>query len=140
MSIRYSDTKQFTPKQLEDLFLSVGWLSGNYPNRLALAMRHSQTVFTAWHGQQLVGLINALDDGALTAYVHYLLVNPAFHGTGIGGQLVARIKEKYKEYLYITLICEDAKNAAFYQRLGFTHQQSAAPMALTNTAIGDSPP
>ena len=32
MDIQYSDTKTFTEKQLQDLFLSVEWSSGHYPD------------------------------------------------------------------------------------------------------------
>ena len=44
-SISYKTTKTFTPEQLKDLFLSVGWLSGNCPERLVKAMSNSETVF-----------------------------------------------------------------------------------------------
>ena len=40
-------------------------------------------------------------DSELLAYVHYVLVDPAYQGCGIASQLVERIKEKYKDYLYI---------------------------------------
>jgi hypothetical protein len=76
--IEYRETKAFSAIELEALFLSVGWISGNYPLRLEKAINNSDTVISAWDGNQLVGLINALDDGELTAYAHYLLVNPKF--------------------------------------------------------------
>lgn len=53
------------------------------------------------------GLINALDDGELTAYVHYLLVNPEYQKDGIGTRLVEMIKQKYKDYLCIVLTAEN---------------------------------
>ena len=37
MEIQYKEEKEFTPGALEELFLSVGWESGNYPERLARA-------------------------------------------------------------------------------------------------------
>ena len=41
-----------------------------------MAMANSDTVFSAWDGDALIGLINVLDDGVMNAYVHYLLVAP----------------------------------------------------------------
>ena len=62
------------------MFLSVNWTSGNYPERLYRALLHSSTVLTAWDGEKLVGLIRVLDDTAMLAQIHYVLVHPAYHG------------------------------------------------------------
>ncbi len=86
--IRYTDERSFTSGQLEKLFLSVEWESGRFPEKLKKAMDNSAAVFTAWDDDRLVGLANALDDGELTAYVHYLLVDPAYQGQGIGKALI----------------------------------------------------
>jgi hypothetical protein len=58
----------------------VGWSSGQYPEALAVAMRNSDRVVSAWGGEKLVGFMNALSDGAMTAYFHYLLVRPEYQG------------------------------------------------------------
>ena len=34
MKIQYTDEKIFTQQQVTELFLSVGWISGRYPDRL----------------------------------------------------------------------------------------------------------
>ena len=77
MNITYTDVKDYTADDLQQLFQSIDWLSANYPARLKKALDHCETVFTAWDGKKLVGLVNAIDDSELTAYVHYLCVNPA---------------------------------------------------------------
>ena len=38
MNIEYKETKNFTEKEIEELFLSVKWLSGKYPSRLIKAL------------------------------------------------------------------------------------------------------
>ena len=48
MAIEYKDTKDFTAEELKRLFLSVQWSSGAYPERLVVALRNSDTVFSAW--------------------------------------------------------------------------------------------
>lgn len=131
MNITYKDTHDFKSTDLQELFLSVEWSSGNYPEKLVVAMKNFETVFTAWDGDRLVGLICAMDDGIMTAYVHYLLVNPQYHHLGIGKQLVGKIKEAYKSYLRIALIAYDDE-IGFYESCGFKQAEKASPMFITS--------
>jgi len=131
MDILYKNLKDFKEKDLRDLFLSVEWSSGHYPDKLVISMKNSGTVFTAWDGDKLVGLINALDDGIMTAYVHYLLINPAYQGNGIGKELVRLLVEKYKDYLRIVLIAYD-KEVDFYKNCGFEVGEEKTVMLITS--------
>ena len=130
MHITYTREKIFTQEQVQELFLSVGWISGRYPSRLYKALTHSSTVITAWDGEELVGLARLLDDGELLAYMHYVLVRPAYQGQGIAGTMVRMVKELYKDYLYIEIMPQERKNAAFYQRFGFRVIEDGAAMQL----------
>ena len=56
MDIAYTEEKKFTMEQVQELFRSVGWVSGEYPQRLYKALMHSSRVTTAWDGARLVGL------------------------------------------------------------------------------------
>lgn len=131
MAITYHHNQPITAAQAEALFLSVDWLSGRYPARLAKALAGSDTVISAWDGQTLVGLVNALDDGELTAYAHYLLVHPDYHGHGIGKELVRRLKQTYAGYLYLLLMVDDPKNVAFYEKYDFVAIGSTSMMIMT---------
>lgn len=42
-SIKYTFEKNFTQNQVQQLFLSVNWVSGNYPERLYKALKNSST-------------------------------------------------------------------------------------------------
>lgn len=130
--ITYTQQKIFTQAQVQELFLSVGWISGQYPERLYKALMHSSTVITAWDGDRLIGLVRALDDSELVAYLHYALVHPAYHGYGIASTMIEMMKETYKDYLYIELMPEERKNAAFYQRFGFEIMPDGVAMQLCN--------
>lgn len=122
--------RTLTSAQLEELFLSVEWSSGHYPDKLSVAMRNYATVLTAWDGDRVVGLISAMDDGIMTAYIHYLLVRPDYQGKGIGKILLERIKEKYKDYLRIVLIAYN-KECGFYEHCGFKKGKDETPMFIT---------
>lgn len=133
MNIIYKDIHDFKKEDLEDLFLSVDWSSGNYPDKLVSAMKNYETVYSAWDNDKLAGLISVMDDGVMTAYVHYLLVNPDYQRFGIGRKLIDMAKEKYKDYLKIVLIAYDSA-MEFYNSCGFEKSEGATPMALSSMA------
>lgn len=128
--ITYTEEKKFDNKSVVDLFSSVGWVSAQYPTRLYKALMHSSTVITAWDGDRLVGLVRVLDDSELVAYMYYALVHPDYHRQGIAGTMVEMVKEKYKDYLYIELMPEERKNAAFYEKHGFQIMEDGVAMQL----------
>ena len=131
MAITYKDTHTFTEKELEELFLSVDWSSGHYPKKLVIAMKNFKTVYSAWDDEKLVGMICAMDDGIMNAYVHYLLVNPEYHGQKIGRALVDMVKKHYEDYLRIAVIAYD-NEAHFYENCGFEKSSDASPMFITS--------
>jgi ribosomal protein S18 acetylase RimI-like enzyme len=94
-------------------------------------MRNYKAVYSAWDGDKLVGLIAAMDDGIMNAYVHYLLVDPEYHGQTIGRTLVDMTKHKYKDYLRIVLVAY--KNEThFYEQCGFKIEDKSLPMCITS--------
>jgi len=129
--ITYRDTHNFTPQALQELFLSVEWSSGHYPEKLAAAMQNFEAVYSAWDGERLVGLISAMDDGVMTAYVHYLLVRPEYQRRGIGKRLVEMVREHYREYLRIVVVAYNAE-LDFYQSRGFKRAEDASAMFITS--------
>lgn len=131
MNISYKDTHDFTEESLKDLFLSVDWSSGHFPEKLTVAMKNYKTVYSAWDGDKLVGMICVMDDGIMNAYVHYLLVDPEYHGNSVGRTLVEMVKEHYKDYLRICVIAYDTA-VHFYENCGFEISEGASPMCITS--------
>ena len=131
MNIIYKDTHDFTEESLKDLFLSVDWSSGHFPEKLTVAMKNYKTVYSAWDGDKLVGMICVMDDGIMNAYVHYLLVDPEYHGNSVGRTLVEMVKEHYKDYLRICVIAYDT-TVHFYENCGFEISEGASPMCITS--------
>ena len=130
--IKYTEEKIFTQEQVQNLFLSVNWNSGNYPERLYKALMNSSTVLTAWDYDKLVGLIRVLDDTQMLAQIHYVLVHPDYQGRGIAGRMIEYIKEKYKNFLYIDVMPEDKANAPFYEKHGFSLMENGAALQICN--------
>ena len=128
MNIRYTDERNFTEEQLEKLFLSIEWESGKYPERLKKALDNCGTVFTAWNGEELIGLANAIDDGEMTSYVHYLLVAPEYQGQGIATKLLELMKKRYSGYHHFFLVAEHKDLVGFYEKQGFKEQTETSVM------------
>lgn len=130
MSITYTTSRDLTQSDLQDLFLSVSWSSGHFPEKLSAAMKNYETVISAWDGGRLVGLAAAMDDGVMTAYVHYLLVRPEYQRRGIGRRLVELVKDRYRDYLRLMLLSYDAA-VPFYESCGFKVGAGEVPMFIT---------
>lgn len=128
--IVYKDIHDFKSDDLKELFCSVGWSSGHFPEKLAVAMKNFESVISAWNGDELVGLISAMDDGIMTAYIHYLLVKPEYQSQGIGKELVLKVKDIYKDYLRIVIVAYD-EEIEFYENCGFEKADDASAMFIT---------
>ena len=128
----YTEEKKFTKEQVQQLFLSVNWISGKYPERLYKALMNSSTVLTVWDEKKLIGLTRVLDDSEMLAQIHYVLVDPDYQGMGIAGKMIEYIKEKYKDFMYIDEMPEDKKNVPFYQKHGFSLMENGAAIQICN--------
>lgn len=131
MAIHYQTTQFFELPQLQQLFLSVGWSSGDYPEKLLAAMANADRVISAWDGKLLVGLMHAISDGVMTAYFHYLLVHPRYQSQGVGKKLVAIMLDHYKDCACKVLISYD-KEAQFYEKCGFCVGTDKTPLFVTD--------
>ena len=130
--LRYTEEKIFTQEQVQQLFLSINWVSGNYPKRLYKALMNSSTVLTVWEGDFLVGLIRVLDDTEMLAQIHYVLVHPDYQGKGIASKMLEYIKEKYKDFMYLEVMPEDKNNVSFYKKNGFSLMENGVAMQICN--------
>lgn len=137
MDLFYSDTREFSPAALEELFLSVQWESGRHPEHLAEALRHYGAVFSAWDGDRLAGLAASMDDGGMTAYVHYLLVHPRYQSRGIGSRLLDLCKKHYAGYLNMVLTSY-REGVPFYEKSGFIPDRTQEAMRFTPPSSGES--
>jgi len=90
------------------------------PTELYKALLNSHSLITAWDGNSLVGLGNAISDGYLVVYYPHLLVLPAYQGKGIGKMIVAKLQKKYRDF-HMQMIVADGKTADFYKKVGFVN-------------------
>lgn len=128
--ISYKTIKDFSEREIEDLFLSVHWESGKYPKEIVKGLANSSVVISAWDGDRLVGLVRGLDDGATVGFLHYLLVNPKYQGQHIGEELMRRILEEYQDLLYVKIMPSDLGTVGFYRKFGFEIFDNYAAMEI----------
>ena len=132
MEITCTEEKNFTRDEVQRLFRPVHWVSGEYPERLHKALMHSSTVITDRDRGRLAGLCRVIDDSEMVAYMHSVLVDPEYRGHGIAGHMIEMVKEKYRNFLYLEVMHEESKNAAFYERFGFRVMQDGVAMQICN--------
>lgn len=132
--ITYKYTKDFDTRQIAELFQSVKWFSGNFPNRLQIALRNSSRVISAWDEDKLVGLIRGLDDGIWQATIDCLLVMPNYQGQGIASTLLNRLLMEYSDFLYVDVVPDEKENVAFYEKHGFKVMSEGTPLQIRGSA------
>ncbi len=130
MTIKYRSTKNISKAKLQDLFLSNKWDSGNYPEKLQKALKDSHHVVSAWDGDKLVGVMNALSDGIMNVFFLYLIVHPRYQKKGIGQKMVELMLHKYKDYARKMVIAYD-EALEFFQKCGFEVGENNVPMFVT---------
>ena len=129
--VSYSDTKDLSCQDLGDLFLSIQWESGRFPEKLRKTFESSYRVFTAWDDSKLVGLVNVISDGQMVAYVPYLLVRPEYQRKGIGTHLLRLVLEACGTVRQKVLVAYDSQ-VPFYARLGFEVSKGATSMHINS--------
>ena len=132
--IEYKRIKDFESDQLQELFMSVEWFSGNFPEKLQTALHNSSKVISAWDGNKLVGLIRGLDDGIWQATIDCLLVNPAYQGKGIASTLLKHLLNEYSNFLYVDVVPDEKKNVSFYEKHGFEIMEEGTPLQIRGTS------
>jgi GNAT superfamily N-acetyltransferase len=125
--IHYSETREVALDGVLALYLANEWSSAQKPELLRKALLASHSLVTAWDGERLVGLGNAISDGYLVVYYPHLLVLPEYQGRGIGTELMRRLMARYKGFHQHMLVA-DGRALDFYRKCGFERAGQTEPM------------
>ena len=106
-----------TPDMLKGFF--VGWPNPPSPEKHLEILESADYMVIAIDSEtnRVVGFINAITDNILSVYIPLLEVLPEYQGQGIGGELMRRTLDRFKDFYMIDLIC-DEKLIPYYKRLG----------------------
>jgi len=115
--IKYTEEMTCTKEDLKDLYLSVNWNSGKYPEKLYESVKNSTYKIFAYDDDKLIGLVTGLSDNCINLFISYLVVTPKYQNQKIGTTLLNKIVSKRK-FNRIQLITE-SKDKNFYLKNGF---------------------
>lgn len=116
--ISYStDVSGLTEDDLAGFF--VGWPKPPSAAQHLAVLRGSYRVVLARADDQVVGFVNMISDGVLTAFIPWLEVLPAFQGQGIGTGLMGRILAEAQHFYSVDLVCDESLRS-YYERIGMT--------------------
>jgi ribosomal protein S18 acetylase RimI-like enzyme len=118
--IRYTDdVAEVDEGMLRGFF--VGWPQPASPAQHLAVLRGSFRSVVAIDGAsgRVVGFVNMISDGVLTASIPWLEVLPGYQGQGIGTELMRRVLEGAGRFYSVDLLC-DAPLQPFYARFGMT--------------------
>jgi predicted N-acetyltransferase YhbS len=102
-----------------------GWSAPPDPSQHLRILQNSTYVVVAREDSgAVIGFVNALADGVLSAYVPLLEVLPAHRGKGVGTELVRRLLERLADLYMVDVMC-DPEIQPFYERLGFVAANGA---------------
>jgi GNAT superfamily N-acetyltransferase len=133
--ITFSDRRDILIEQILPIYESNGWSSARKSQLLHQALLNSHTLVSAWDGEKLVGIGNAISDGFLVVYYPHLLVDLDYQGQGIGKKIMEILKQQY-EGMHMQIMVAESEAIAFYQKCGFTKAGKTEPMWIY--AGGDS--
>ena len=113
---------KYNEEEILRLYSAVGWTAytENMP-ALREGFKNSLLVLAAYDGEELLGLIRAVGDGATIVFVQDILVFPDKQRQGIGTTLLKAILDRYPDVRQIELATDNTpKTVAFYRSMGFS--------------------
>ncbi|MCC5626095.1 GNAT family N-acetyltransferase [Nostoc sp. CHAB 5715] len=126
-NITISERRDIDKEDIIALYRANKWSSADKPTELYNALTNSHTLLSAWDGDRLAGIGNAISDGHLVVYYPHLLVHPDYHGQGIGQLIMQKMQEKYGHF-HMQMLTSDGQTVDFYQKAGFTRAGNTVPM------------
>lgn len=126
-AIQYSDRRDLPGEAVATLYRANAWSSAEKLDLLLKALASSHSLCSAWDGDRLVGLGNAISDGYLVVYYPHLIVLPEYQGRGIGTELMRRLMARYDGFHQHMLVA-DGRALDFYLKCGFQRAGKTEPM------------
>lgn len=123
--IDYTDDLTAVREDMLDGFFA-GWPRRPSPGQHLAVLRGSYRSVVAMDDapDRVVGFVNMISDGVLTAFVPWLEVLPGYQGQGIGSELMRRILAGTERFYSVDLVC-DAELVPYYARFGMQGLSSA---------------
>lgn len=130
-TISYRDARDLTQEAVAQLYIGCAEWPTHWhreqPERVLAFLQGCWRCITAWDGDRLVGVLAAISDGSLYAYLPHVLVHSDYQCQGIGAGMMERLAAETRDFEGVYLITHSPRARVFYERQGF----SALPETLT---------
>lgn len=108
--------------EIHHIYTAVGWTAytDNMP-ALQAGFENSMIVLAAYEGDELLGILRAVGDGATIVFIQDILVFPERQRQGVGTALLKEVLRRYPDVRQIELATDNTpETVAFYKSLGFS--------------------
>lgn len=125
MAISYKINSPLHSQDVADVFKSSGIKRPvDDLERIQKMIDNADVKITAWDEEQLIGIARAITDFSYCCYLSDLAVSKDYQKTGIGTELIAKLKKHLGEE--VTLLLVSAPTAMeYYPRIGFEKSERA---------------
>ena len=123
---------------IKALYEEQGWTAYLHDDdRLMRAWNGSLYALGAFDGDDLIGFVRCLGDGAHTVLVQDLLVAEAYQRRGIGRTLMEAVLDNYADVrqVFVVTDTDDEKSLAFYHALGMVPLSSGGMISLFRVSV-----
>lgn len=105
------------------LYTSVGW-EPPCIGQIETALENTIAAFTAYDGENAVGMVRLIGDGGMSFYIKDFAVLPDYQSKGVGTLLLNTLEKYIREHISpgwaVSLELISSKEAVpFYQKMGF---------------------
>lgn len=125
MVIVYKDTKNIEALDVSRVFKNSGIKRPDQDlERLERMIQHADVVITAWKDEVMIGIARALTDYSYCCYLSELAVDVTYQKSGIGQELIARVRERIGNECSLVLISAPGATS-YYPKVGFEYSDKA---------------
>ncbi|MGX4584464.1 GNAT family N-acetyltransferase [Paenibacillus chitinolyticus] len=119
MNITYRNNRDVKLEDVIRVFRNSGIARPtDQPERIQAMISHADILLTAWLGDRMIGIARALTDWSFCCYLSDLAVDKDVQKSGIGRELIARVREEIGEGVALILLAAPSAKA-YYPKVGF---------------------
>jgi predicted N-acetyltransferase YhbS len=125
MAIVFKINTPLRSKEVSDVFKSSGIKRpADDLDRIQRMIDNADVNISAWDGDKLVGIARAITDFTYCCYLSDLAVSKEYQKTGIGTELVERLRDHLGEEVSLLLLSAPTA-MEYYPRIGFEKSEKA---------------
>lgn len=121
--------KHISSERIADLFQRVGWRIASRSSEVSALLPNCDSVVSLWDDDRLIGFANALSDGGHAAYIHFVVIDPAYRRRGFGKLMVTTMVEQLSSCRHLVLVSSH-ESVGFFRRCGFVPAAGALAMEV----------